>query len=121
MRYFSGVQVARMAVALLLTEDGFTPKTVTEALNLLSDSQIRKWLDIQKRQEAKASALVLLRMAGEWSLVSPDEANGPINQRHGEGVRSTPGFYLLRVTDAVLNVRDAILTAWEQKHGKSVE
>lgn len=102
MRYFTGLELAKMAIILQLLEDGFTPKTATEAISLVSDSLVRKWLD------AKGETLVLLRMLGTWELLSTKDADRQVNKGHGTGLQNAPGFYLLRVSEVVVGVRRAI-------------
>ena len=105
LRYFSGLELAKMAIILLLLEDGFTPKTATEALATLSDSTLKKWLD------SKGENAVLLRMLGKWQALSTKEADQEVQKR------SSPGLYLLRVTEVVSTVRQRINEHWEKENG----
>ena len=111
-RYFSGVQLAKMGIALLLIGDGFTPTSTTSAINTVPDALIRRWLDAETRDEAVNSARVLLRLSGTWQLVTAAKANELINPKLPIDYRlaDLPHFYMLQATGTVWKIRGEYLS-----------
>jgi len=94
LKLFDGMALVRLGIALELTESGFLPKVIGEAMELIKDEDLRDWVDYAETLPARGH-IMLTRTGDEWELLGNAEVEKRVNElRRGRVV----GVYMLRLS-----------------------